>query len=128
MDPTIMKTTFRVGLPCQIAGLLLLMCYLAVSDGRAVDQVTVPPEGSDAIVSEARLSLAEARKTHSDPRTAVGHYLDAADAAVRSAGVSSGNEVTEEARSIYNAASQEVTILLQSSAGLWNRPETPPPP
>jgi hypothetical protein len=121
-----MKTTFRVGLPCQIAGLLLLMCYLAVSNGRAADKVTVPPEGSDAIVSEARLSLAEARKTQSDPRTAVGHYLDAADAAVRSVGVSSGNEVTEEARIIYNAASQEVTVLLQSSAGLWNRTETVP--
>jgi hypothetical protein len=126
MDPTIMKTTFRVGLPCQIAGLLLLMCYLAVSNGRAADKVTVPPEGSDAIVSEARLSLAEARKTQSDPRTAVGHYLDAADAAVRSVIVSSGNEVTEEARTIYNAASQEVTVLLQSSAGLWNRTETVP--
>src|SRR5271166_121275 len=125
MDPTIMKT-FRVGLPCQIAGLLLLLCYLAVSDGRAADKVTLPPEGSDAIVSEARLSLAEARKTQSDPRTAVGHYLDAADAAVRSARVSSGNEVTEEARSIYNASSQEVAVLLQSSAGLWNRTETVP--
>ena len=72
------------------------------------------------------MSLAEARKTQSDPRTAVGHYLDAADAAVRSVGVSSGNEVTEEARTIYNAASQEVTVLLQSSAGLWNRTETVP--
>src|SRR5271157_846010 len=125
MDPTIMKT-FRVGLPCQIAGLLLLLCYLAVSDGRAADKATLPPEGSDAIVSEARLSLAEARKTQSDPRAAVGHYLDAADAAVRSVGVSSGNEVTEEARSIYNASSQEVAVLLQSSAGLWNRTETVP--
>ena len=123
-----MKTTFRFGLPCQIAGLLLLLCYLAVSDGCAADKVTLPPESSpaEAIVSEARLNLAEARKTQSDPRTAVGHYLDAADAAVRSAGVSSGNEVTEEARSIYNAASQEVTVLLQSSAGLWNRTETIP--
>jgi hypothetical protein len=90
MDPTIIKTTFRVGLPCQIAGLLLLLCYLAVSDGCAADKVTLPPEGTDAIVSEARLNLAEARKTQSDPRTAVGHYLDAADAAVRSAGVSFG--------------------------------------
>jgi hypothetical protein len=126
MDPTITKTAFRVGLPCQIAGLLLLLCYLTVTDACAADKVTLPPEGSDAIVSEARLSLAEARKTHSDPRTAVGHYLDAADAAVRSVGASSGNEVTEEARSIYNAASQEVTVLLQSSAGLWNRTETVP--
>ena len=123
-----MKTIFRFRLPRQIAGLLLLLYYLAVSDGRAADSVAVPPEGSaaEAIVSQARLSLAEARKTQSDPRTAVGHYLDAADAAVRSVGVSSGNEVTEEARSIYNAASQEVAVLLRSSAELWNRTETIP--
>jgi hypothetical protein len=95
-----MKTTFRFGLPRQIAGLLLLLCYPALSDGRAADAVAPPPEGSapEAIVSQARLSLAEARRTRSDPRTAVGHYLDAADLAVRSLGVSSGSEVTEEAR------------------------------
>ena len=45
---------------------------------------------------------------------------------VRSAGVSSKNEVTEEARSIYNAASQEVVVLLRSSAELWNRTQTIP--
>jgi hypothetical protein len=97
-----------------------------VSDGRAADSAAVPPEGSapEAFVSQARLSLAEARKTQSDPRTAVGHYLDAADAAVRSLGVSSGNEA--EARSIYNAASQEVAVLLRSSAELWNRTKTIP--
>jgi hypothetical protein len=74
-----MKTTFRFDLPRQMAGLLLLLCYLAVSDGRAADAVTLPPEGSapEAILSQARLSLAEARKTQSDPRAAVGHYLDA---------------------------------------------------
>jgi hypothetical protein len=43
---------------------------------------------------------------------------------VRSVSVSSGNEA--EARSIYNAASQEVTVLLRSSAELWNRTETIP--
>jgi hypothetical protein len=120
-----MKTVFRFGLPRQIAGLLLLLYCLAMSDGRAADSVAVPPAGSapEAIISQARLSLAEARKTQSDPRAAVGHYLDAADAAVRSVGLSSGNE---EARSIYNAASQEVAVLLRSSAELWNRTETIP--
>jgi len=125
-----MKTIFRFGLPRQIAGLLLLLYYLAMSDGRAADSVAVPPAVSapEAIISQARLSLAEARKTQSDPRAAVGHYLDAADAAVRSVGLSSGNEVSEEARSIYNAASQEVAVLLRSSAELWNRTETIPAP
>ena len=85
-----MKTTFRFGLPRQIAWLLLLLCYLAVSDGRAANPMVVPQEGStpETILSQARLSLAEARKTQSDPRTAVGHYLDAADAAVQSKGLS----------------------------------------
>jgi pimeloyl-ACP methyl ester carboxylesterase len=126
-NPTIMKTTSQFGLPGQIAGLILLLACLAVSDGRATDSAAVPPDGSapQAIVSKARLSLAEARKTQSDPRTAVGHYLDAADAAVRSVGLS-GNEATEEARSIYNAACQEVAVLLRSSAELWNRTETIP--
>src|SRR5271165_2422511 len=41
MNPTIMKTTFRFGLPCQIAGLLVLLCSLAVTDGRAADKVTL---------------------------------------------------------------------------------------
>ena len=120
-----MKTAFRRGSPRQMVGLLVLLGYLAVSDGRAADTVP-PPEGSasEAILSEARLSLAEARKTRSDPRTAVGRYLDAADVAVRSMGVSSKNETSEEARSIYNAASQEITVLLRSSAELWNRTET----
>ena len=48
-----------------LAGLLLILCYLAVSDGRAADAVAVqPPEGSaaEAIVSHARLRLAGARK------------------------------------------------------------------
>ncbi len=123
-----MKTTFRFGLPREATGLVLILFCLTVLDGRAADSAGLPPNGttSQAIVSNARLSLAEARKTQSHPKTAVGHYLDAADAAVRSVGLSSGNEVAEEARSIYNAASQEVAVLLRSSAELWNRTETIP--
>jgi hypothetical protein len=123
-----MKTVFQFGLPRQVAGLLLLLYCLSVPDGRAADLVAAPPGGSasETTISEARLSLAEARKTQSDPRTAVGHYLDAADAAVRSAVLSSPNEVAEEARSIYNAASQEIAVLLRSSAELWARTETIP--
>jgi len=62
-----------------------------VQDGRAANPMVVPQKGStpETIVSQARLSLAEARKTQSDPKTAVGHDLDAADPAVRSMGVSS---------------------------------------
>src|ERR1700722_5328940 len=73
MDPSIMKTAFRFGSPCQLTAMLLLLYCLMVPCGRAADSVGVPPEGSatEAIVSEARLSLAEARKTGSDPRTAV---------------------------------------------------------
>lgn len=123
-----MKTKFRFRFKREIIGLLLILCCLALDDARAVDAVTLRTEGPtpEAIVSGARLSLAAARKTQSDPKAAVGHYLDAADAAVRSVGGSSGNEVNEEARSIYNAASQEVTVLLRSSPELWNRTETIP--
>jgi myo-inositol 2-dehydrogenase / D-chiro-inositol 1-dehydrogenase len=123
-----MKTTSQLGLPGHISVLLFLLSCLAVSHGHATDSAAVPPDVSapQAIVSEARLSLAEARKTQSNPRIAVGHYLDAADAAVWSVGRSPGNEVTEEARSIYNAACQEVGVLLRSSAELWNRTETIP--
>ena len=112
-----MKTILQFGVPREVAVLLLLLYCLAAADGRAADSVALPPEASaaEAILSQARLSLAEARKAQSDPRTAVGHYLDAADASVRSVGVSSGNGMTEETRSIYDAASQEVAVLLRSS-------------
>lgn len=99
-----------------------------MAEGRAADSVAISPEGPtpEAIVSIARLSLAEPRKTRSDAKTAAGYYLDAADAALRSVGLSSGDGVTEEARSICNASSQEVALSLRSSAELWNRTETIP--
>src|SRR6516225_11638247 len=125
MDPTIMKAIFRFGLPSQVARQLLLLCYLAVSDGRAAGAPALPAEGSapEAILSEARLSLAEGRKTHSDPRAAVGWYLQAADRALRAASESSSNQASE-ARLIYNSASQEVTGLLWSNHDFWNKAET----
>ena len=43
MDPTIMKTILQFGLPRQIAGLLPLLYFRAVSDGRAADSVGSPP-------------------------------------------------------------------------------------
>jgi hypothetical protein len=116
-----MKTPFRLSLPRHRAGPLLLLCYLAVSDGPATD-AAAPPPAAEAIVSQARQNLAEARKTQSDPSTAVGHYLDAADAALWA----QRDGVSDEARSIYNAAAQEVSVLLRSSAELWNRTETIP--
>ena len=76
----------------------------------------------EAIVLQARQDLADARKAQSDPSIAVGHYLDAADAALRV----QREGVSDEIRSIYNAAAQEVTVLLRSSADLWNRTETIP--
>ena len=125
MGPTIMRTIFQFGLPSQVARLLLLLCYLAVPDGQATDALAPLPEGSApaAILSEARLSLAEARKTHSDPRAAVGWYLQAADRALRAASESSGNQ-SNEARLIYNSASEDVTVLLWSNHELWNKAET----
>jgi hypothetical protein len=101
------------------------LCYLAVSNGRATSAPALPPEAPalEAILSEARLSLAEARKTHSDPGAAVGWYLQAADKALRAAGESAGNQASE-ARLIYDRASEEVTVLLWSNHELWNKAET----
>jgi pimeloyl-ACP methyl ester carboxylesterase len=116
-----MKTTFRFSLPRHRAGPLLLLCYLGVSDGRGADAVA-SPTAAEAIVSQARQILAEARKAQSAPSIAVGHYLDAADAALRA----QRDGVSDEARSIYNTAAQEVVVLLRSSTELWNRTDTIP--
>jgi hypothetical protein len=101
------------------------LCYLALFDGHTAGAVALPPEGPapEAILSEARLSLAEARKTHSDSRAALGWYLQAADRAVRAASESSSSQANE-ARLIYNSASEEVTVLLWSNRELWNKAET----
>jgi hypothetical protein len=44
--PVIATVSFRCGLPRQMAGLLLFICYMAGSDGLATDAVAPPLEGS----------------------------------------------------------------------------------
>jgi hypothetical protein len=62
---TFMKSTIRIDLPRKIIGLLFLFSGVSVSGGRPTDRM--PSASTQAIVSEARLNLAEARKTKSDP-------------------------------------------------------------
>jgi pimeloyl-ACP methyl ester carboxylesterase len=78
---------------------------------------------TNALSSEAELSLTEARRSRSDPKVAAGYYLEAADAALRSINGRSGI-VTSDSRLVYNRACQELAVLLQSNQGLWNRTET----
>jgi hypothetical protein len=99
--------------------LLFLFGGASVSVAQGTD--LMPSASAQAIVSEARLNLVEARKTRSDPRTAVGHYLEAADDALRVMGSSSPKR--SEAQLIYDSACQEVTVLLHSTGELWNKPE-----
>ncbi|MGA8478309.1 MAG: hypothetical protein WB696_10155, partial [Chthoniobacterales bacterium] len=61
-----MNSTIRIDRPRQIIGLLFLCSGLSVSGVRATDRM--PSASTQAIVSEARLNLAEARKNKSDPR------------------------------------------------------------
>ena len=120
---TFMKRTIPVDLPGKIIGLLFLFGGASVSVAQGTG--LMPSASAQAIVSEARLNLVEARKTRSDPRTAVGHYLEAADDALRVMGSSSPNE-RSEAQLIYDSACQEVTVLLHSTGELWNKPEPIP--
>ena len=82
--------------------------------GRAVKTVSLEATSSETILTAAQLSLAEARKSHSNPSAAVGWYLEAADRALRAASESPGNDASE-ARLIYNSACEEVTVLLWSN-------------
>jgi hypothetical protein len=120
---TFMKRTIPVYLPGKIIGLLFLFGGASVSGAQGTDPM--PSASTQAIVSEARLNLAEARKTHNDPRTAVGHYLEAADGALRVVGSSSPNE-RSEAQLIYDSACEELTVLLHSTGELWNKPQMIP--
>jgi pimeloyl-ACP methyl ester carboxylesterase len=76
-----------------------------------------------ALQSEAQSSLAEARRSRSDPKTAAGYYLDAADAALRSIN-GQPESGTNDSRLIYNHSCEELAVLLQSDRDLWNRTET----
>jgi pimeloyl-ACP methyl ester carboxylesterase len=102
----------------QLSQLLPPLFYLLISSGC----VTQETSNRNLPLSGALLSLDEARKTKADPTIAVGHYLDAADAALRLTSSTSDDEATN-ARLTYNSACQEMAVLLQSSSQLWNRTE-----
>jgi pimeloyl-ACP methyl ester carboxylesterase len=98
------------------AQFLLVTGILAVSAGC----VSQPASGP---LAEAELSLKEARQARSNPQIAAGDYLDAADAALRSGGRSTGEEANQ-ARLTYNTTCQELALLLQSNRDLWDRTST----
>jgi hypothetical protein len=109
----------RRSLCWQLSQLLPLLCCLVVWSGCVTRQTS----NRNLPLSGARLSLNEARRTKSDPRTAAGYYLDAADAALRLISSARADEATD-ARLTYNSACQEMAVLLQSNNQLWNRTET----
>jgi pimeloyl-ACP methyl ester carboxylesterase len=78
---------------------------------------------TNALQSEAQSSLAEARRSRSEPKTAAGYYLDAADAALRSIN-GQPESGTNDSRLVYNHSCEELALLLQSDKELWNRTET----
>jgi hypothetical protein len=98
---------------------LALLCCLLISSGCVTQQTPnrVLP------LSGAATNLDEARRTQGDPKTALGHYLDAAYSASRLMSSKPGDEATD-ARLIYNSACREMAVLLRSNNQLWNRLET----
>jgi hypothetical protein len=113
-----MHTKFRMHLFRRITGALTAICALALFGGCATQSTSM--QGENPALAKARIELADAEKTRSDPGTSVAHYLGAAEeAAARAAGAE-----PNEARPIYNAACQGVTVELRSSPALWNLTET----
>ena len=105
----------RVSLTRQSGNLALLVSCIALFNGCVIQPTTGP-------CSEARSSLAEARKMRSDPKIAAGYYLDAADAALQSMNSASAS-TAENSRLVYNGSCRDLTVLLQSNPALWNRTE-----
>lgn len=112
-----MHTKFRMHLFRRITGALTAICALALFGGCATQSTSM--QGENPALAKARIELADAEKTRSDPGTSVAHYLGAAEAAARAAGAE-----PNEARPIYHAACQGVTVELRSSPALWNHTET----
>jgi pimeloyl-ACP methyl ester carboxylesterase len=106
--------------PCRLLSRILpLLCYLVIFSGCVTQQAP----NRNRPLSEAQLNLDEARRAKADPKTAAGHYLDAAYTASRLMNSTAGDQVTD-VRLTYNNACQELAVLLQSSNQLWNRTTT----
>jgi pimeloyl-ACP methyl ester carboxylesterase len=99
----------------KLRNILLLWCCFIIA-GCANQPVNGP-------VSQAQMSLKQARRSRADAKTAIGYYLNAADSAMKSAnGSSSASSLNSQA--IYNSACQELAMLLKANPALWNRNET----
>ena len=99
----------------QLLKLVLFGMWIVVSGNCGAQQ-------TNALLSEAQLSLVGASKSRSNPKVAAGYYLDAVDVALRLMNDRS-ESMPGEARLIYNRSCQELAVLLQSNQELWNRTE-----
>ena len=103
----------------QWSRLLLLLGCLAISSGCVTQQAS----NRNLPLSGAQFSLDEARRTQADPRTALGHYMDAAYTALGLMNSSPGPEEAD-VRLTYDHACQEMAVLLRSNRQLWNQTAT----
>jgi pimeloyl-ACP methyl ester carboxylesterase len=94
----------------KLRNILLVWCCLVIA-GCANQPISSP-------VSQAWISLKQARRSRADAKTAIGYYLNAADFALKSA-----NSSSPDCQAIYNSACQELAILLKADPALWNQNE-----
>ena len=94
----------------KLRNILLVWCCLVIA-GCANQPISSP-------VSQAWISLKQARRSRADAKTAIGYYLNAADSALKSA-----NSSSPDCQAIYNSACQELAILLKADPALWNQNE-----
>ena len=99
----------------KLRNILLIWCCFVIA-GCANQPVNRP-------VSQAQMSLKQARRSRADAKMAIGYYLNAADSAMKSAN-SASSPSSSNSQATYNSACQELAMLLKANPALWNRNET----